>query len=192
MKALLRPAGVAMFAAASLLGTTAPAMASGDDVIVDGVKRSAAQVANWKGNLYVVAGRSGKPTIGFTDKAAFKAHVRTVDPASKRVAKASAPGDYVDLYSGHRFTGWSFRINSGETMNDLSSVCGGWFCQNYNDAVSSVATNQVGIYLYSETYKNRLNPTVGRWLYVPKNAGYEIPTWFDNAASSAYANWDRT
>jgi hypothetical protein len=194
MPATLRPLAAAMIAAGALLCASAPAMAADDAVIVDGVKRSPAELAKWKGELHVVAGRRGKPSLGFTRKAEFKAYVRKHGGAKKRpTAKASWHGDYVDLYTERDARGPGFRINSGEGMYDLGRVCAWWFhfCSDHNDNVSSVQTNWVGITLYSETWYNRYAPEVGRSLYVGPGQGYNIPWWFDNVASSAIANWNR-
>ena len=68
----------------------------------------------------------------------------------KAKAKASWSGDYATFYQHYNGYGAaSFNINSGYQEPDLGRVgCFLWFCNNYNNMISSVRTHGTSAVLY--------------------------------------------
>ncbi len=171
-----------------------PSKPAAQPVILDGAQSSPAALQKLKAKgtkLYVVNAKAGQPIKVFTHKAAFKAYmgkrlgVSLARAPKKATAKAAWNGDYATFYQHYDGYGWGFNINSGYGQSDLSFVnCFLWWCSNYNDQISSVQTHGVPAILYSETgYR-------GSTYYVGANLHVNIPSWFNDYASSAYTYWN--
>jgi hypothetical protein len=186
----------ATLAGAALAGglATAPAMAAGP-VIVNGTQRSEAQLHKLaaQNKLFVVAGKKGRPSIGFTDRAKFSAYAHKhlgIDlaqvgkKAASNKAKASWAGDNADLYTDANGFGNRLNLASGSGAPDLYSVnCFLWWCSNFNDQISSVYSHGVSTVLYSETNYR------GSIVIAPPNTHYNVPWYFNDYASSAWVQW---
>ena len=186
-------AGAAAIAAIA----AAPGVAATKSVTIDGASHPASDLKAKHGHLYVASPKQGQ-TVAFTNKAAFRAYVKQnlhlslstktlkrVAPAKTRAqAKASWSGDYATFYQHYNGYGQSFNINSGYQAPDLGRVgCFLWFCNNFNNQISSVRTHGTSAVLYDN------EGFYGDVYVVGPNQLNNIPAWFNDRASSAYDAW---
>ena len=188
-------AGAAAIAAIA----AAPGMAATKSLTVDGIAHPASDLKAMKGKLFVASPKQDQ-FVAFTDRAAFRAylkknlhvslstkHLKRVAPAKTKAgakAKASWSGDYATFYEHYNGYGANFNINSGYQAPDLSRVnCFLWFCSNYNNMISSVRTHGTSAVLYD--YEG----FYGDVYVVGPNQLNNIPSWFNDRASSAYDAW---
>jgi hypothetical protein len=188
-------------AAAITAIAAAPGMASTKSLTIDGVAHPVSDLKAKTGKLYVASPKQDQ-LVAFTDKAAFRTYVKKNLHLSlstkklKRVAaaktkakarakaRASWSGDYATFYQHYNGYGQSFNINSGYQEPDLGRVgCFLWFCNNYNNQISSVRTHGTSAVLYD--YEG----FYGSVYVVGPNQLNNIPSWFNDRASSAYDAW---
>jgi len=184
-------AGAAMIAAVA----ATPGMAATQSLTIDGIKRPTSDLQAMKGKI-MVASPKKDVLVAFTDKASFRAYVKKnlhvklsankLKPvaAKKAKAKASWSGDYASFYQHYNGYGAGFNINSGYQEADLGRVgCFLWFCNNYNNMISSVRTHGTSAVLYDN------EGFYGDVYVVGPNQLNNIPAWFNDRASSAYDAW---
>jgi hypothetical protein len=200
-RTIRRLATTAAGAAAITAIAAAPGMAATKSVTIDGHPGRASDLSAMKGKLYV-ASPSKDRLVGFTDKAAFRAYVsknmhlrlsakqlkpvgaKQAPKGKKARAKAAWSGDFATFYQHYNGYGWSFNINSGYQEPDLGRVgCFLWFCSNYNNQISSVRTHGTSAVLYD------MEGFYGDVYVVGPNQLNNIPSWFNDRASSAYDAW---
>ena len=181
-------------AAAIAVIASAPGMAATKSLTIDGVKHPVSDLKAMKGRLMVASPKKKGDLVAFTNKAAFRAYVKknlhvslsakTLKPVAPKTAKASWSGDYATFYQHYNGYGWSFNINSGYQEPDLGRVgCFLWWCSNYNNQISSVRTHGTSAVLYD--YEG----FYGDVYVVGPNQLNDIPSWFNDRASSAYDAW---
>jgi hypothetical protein len=184
---------VAAGAAAITAIAAAPGMAATKSVSIDGIKHPVKDLKATHGKLYVASPKKDQ-LVGFTDKAAFRAYVRKnlhvklsakkLKPVASSKAKASWNGDYATFYEHYNGYGQNFNINSGYQQPDLGRFnCVLWFCSNFNNMISSVRTHGTSAVLYD--YEG----FYGSVYVVGPNQLNNIPSWFNDRASSAYDAW---
>jgi len=183
-------------AAAITAIAAAPGIAATKSVTVDGVARPASALKAMKADktkLYVASPKKDQ-LVAFTDKAAFRSYVRKnlhvrlsakkLKPVASSKAKASWSGDYATFYQHYNGYGANFNMNSGYQESDLGRIgCFLWFCSNYNNQISSVRTHGTSAVLYD--YEG----FYGDVYVVGPNQLNNIPSWFNDRASSAYDAW---
>ncbi len=188
-------------AAAITAIAAAPGMASTKSLTIDGVAHPVSALKAKTGKLYVASPEQDQ-LVAFTKKAAFRKYVKkslnlrlstkrlkTVAPAktkaqAKAKARASWAGDYATFYEHHNGYGQGFHINSGYQEPDLGRVgCFLWFCKNWNNLISSVRTHGTSAVLYDN------EGFYGSVYVVGPNQLNNIPSWFNDRASSAYSAW---
>jgi hypothetical protein len=184
---------VAAGAAAITAIAAAPGMAATKSVSIDGIRHPVKDLNAMKGKLYVASPKKDQ-LVAFTDKAAFRAYVsknlhvklsaRKLKPVASSKAKASWSGDYATFYEHYNGYGQNFNINSGYQQPDLGRFnCVLWFCSNFNNMISSVRTHGTSAVLYD--YEG----FYGSVYVVGPNQLNNIPSWFNDRASSAYDAW---
>jgi hypothetical protein len=196
-RTIRRLASTAAGAAAITAIAAAPGVAATKAVTIDGVSHPASDLKAKHGHLYVASTKPDR-MVAFTHKAAFRAYVKhnlnlslstkklkRVAPAKTRTrAKASWSGDYATFYQHYNGYGQSFNINSGYQEPDLGRVgCFLWFCNNFNNQISSVRTHGTSAVLYDN------EGFYGDVYVVGPNQLNNIPSWFNDRASSAYDAW---
>lgn len=188
-------------AAAITAIAAAPGMASTKSLTIDGVAHPVSDLKVKPGRLYVASPKQDH-LVAFTDKAAFRIYVKknlhlrlstkklkTVSAAKTKAkarakARASWSGDYATFYQHYNGYGQSFNINSGYQEPDLGRIgCFLWFCSNFNNQISSVRTHGTSAVLYD--YEG----FYGSVYVVGPNQLNNIPSWFNDRASSAYDAW---
>jgi hypothetical protein len=191
---------VAGAAAIAAIAAT-PGMAATKSLTINGVAHPVSDLKAKTGRLFV-ASPTQDQLVAFTDKTAFRAYVRKnlhlslstkklksvaaakTKAQAKAKARASWSGDYATFYQHYNGYGWSFNINSGYQEPDLGRVgCFLWFCSNYNNQISSVRTHGTSAVLYD--YEG----FYGSVYVVGPNQLNNIPSWFNDRASSAYDAW---
>jgi len=184
---------VAAGAAAITAIAAAPGMAATKSVSIDGARHPVKDLDAMQGKLYVASPKKDR-LVAFTDKAAFRAYVsknlhvklsaRKLRPVASSKAKASWSGDYATFYEHYNGYGQNFNINSGSQQPDLGRFnCVLWFCSNFNNMISSVRTHGTSAVLYD--YEG----FYGSVYVVGPNQLNNIPSWFNDRASSAYDAW---
>jgi hypothetical protein len=184
---------VAAGAAAITAIAAAPGMAATKSVSIDGARHPVKDLNAMKGKLYVASPKKDR-LVAFTDKAAFRAYVsknlhlklsaQKLRPVASSKAKASWSGDYATFYEHYNGYGQNFNINSGSQQPDLGRFnCVLWFCSNFNNMISSVRTHGTSAVLYD--YEG----FYGSVYVVGPNQLNNIPSWFNDRASSAYDAW---
>ena len=184
---------VAAGAAAITAIAAAPGMAATKSLSIDGTPHPVKDLNAMKGKLYVASPKQDR-LVAFTDKAAFRAYVRKnlhvklsatrLKPVASSKAKASWSGDYATFYEHYNGYGQNFNINSGYQQPDLGRFnCVLWFCSNFNNMISSVRTHGTSAVLYD--YEG----FYGSVYVVGPNQLNNIPSWFNDRASSAYDAW---
>jgi hypothetical protein len=183
---------VAGAAAVTAIAAT-PGLAATKSATIDGVQHPVRDLKAMKGRLFVASPKKDE-LVAFTDKAAFRSFVdnklhvklsaKKLKPVASPRAKASWSGDYATFYQHYNGYGWSFNINSGYGEPDLGRVgCFLWWCSNYNNQISSVRTHGTSAVMYDyEGY-------YGDVYVVGPNQLNNIPSWFNDRASSAYDAW---
>jgi hypothetical protein len=182
-------------AAAITAIAAAPGIASTQSLTIDGVSHPASDLKAKHGKLFVASPKQDQ-LVAFTNKSAFRAYVRKnlhVSLSTKKLkraapsktkAKASWSGDYATFYQFYNGYGQNFNISSGYQEPDLSRVgCFLWFCNNFNNQISSVRTHGTSAVLYD--YEG----FYGSVYVVGPNQLNNIPSWFNDRASSAYSAW---
>jgi len=194
MHRTVRRIATALAGAAAITAlAAAPGMAATQSLTIDGVPHPASDLQAVKGKLYVASPRPDR-LVAFTDKAAFRAYAKTrlhvslsakkLKPLAPTKAKPAWSGDYATFYQHYNGYGWSFNINSGYQEPDLGRVgCFLWWCSNYNNQISSVRTHGTSAVLYD--YEG----FYGDVYVVGPNQLNNIPSWFNDRASSAYDAW---
>ena len=184
---------VAAGAAAITAIAAAPGMAATKSVSIDGARHPVKDLNAMQGKLYVASPKKDR-LVAFTDKAAFRAYVsknlhvklsaQKLRPVASSKAKASWSGDYATFYEHYNGYGQNFNINSGYQQPDLGRFnCVLWFCSNFNNMISSVRTHGTSAVLYD--YEG----FYGSVYVVGPNQLNNIPSWFNDRASSAYDAW---
>jgi hypothetical protein len=184
---------VAAGAAAITAIAAAPGMAATKSVSIDGARHPVKDLNAMKGKLYVASPKKDR-LVAFTDKAAFRAYVsknlhlklsaQKLRPVASSKAKASWSGDYATFYEHYNGYGQNFNIDSGSQQPDLGRFnCVLWFCSNFNNMISSVRTHGTSAVLYD--YEG----FYGSVYVVGPNQLNNIPSWFNDRASSAYDAW---
>jgi hypothetical protein len=184
---------VAAGAAAITAIAAAPGMAATKSLSIDGARHPVKDLTAMKGKLYVASPKKDR-LVAFTHKAAFRAYVsknlhlklsaKQLKPVASSKAKASWSGDYATFYEHYNGYGQNFNINSGYQQPDLGRFnCVLWFCSNFNNMISSVRTHGTSAVLYD--YEG----FYGSVYVVGPNQLNNIPSWFNDRASSAYDAW---